>query len=690
MWDYVTRIGTVFFSPQTSGKERRVSGLDLTFRSKLLLSMCCLVVLTGGAITLVADRNNRASTQALVDSLFREVSGHAATQTKDFVLRAAPVAESLTRLSDQGLALDDLDRLAHQLLAFLQGNQGMTWVLYGDESGDYVGATRLNDGRLHIERTHLASGRTHLREYEVQGDGSWKLFRQDDNYGYDPRIRPFYILAKEKGRIAWTPPYMFFTQGVPGISCVVPVKNSDGRLRGVFSVEFDLNALSEFVGRLSVSEHSRVFLFMPDETLLAHPNQRNLPSQGVKGRGALLTLADTGDPLVDAFRQHLLPDFVNGSAATDFHFFEFNHEGVGYLASTTVFPIGDGQSWVVGAVAPQSDFMAAAWRTRWYSLAAAVGALAFALLLAAMLTRRISGPVQALIAFMRRVGDGDLEARADFRGSREFRQLSDALNRMIADLRDRLRLRHSLDVAMDVQQQLLPRHPPLVRGFDVAGHSAYCDETGGDYYDFLIVDRPAADHLLIALGDVMGHGVAAALVMAGTRAVLRDRADATGCLADLMSRLNRMIAADLEGSRFMTMHLGVMDVERRIYRWVSAGHDPAIIYDPVKNSFEEPDAGSLPLGIMDDTIYEEHAYGPLHPGQILVLGTDGVWEMPNSAGELFGKPRLREAIQAASERTSEQISQAIRDTLTKFRGDAKPVDDVTFVVVKAVANTSVA
>ena len=682
----MTRIGPND-SPPAPDKVRHRSALDLTFRAKLLLGVCALVVLTGGVITLVSDRGNRASTNAQVDSLFREVSGHAAEQTKDFVERAAPVAESLSRLSNQGLALDNLDRLARQLLPFLQGNQGLTWVLYGDESGDYVGATRLNDGQIHVERTHIVDGRTHLTEYAVEHDATWKVVRQDDNHGYDARTRPYYLLAKKEGRLAWTPPYMFFTQGVPGISCVVPVSNSEGRLRGVFSVEFDLNALSEFVGRLSVSEHSRVFLFTPDETLLAHPNLRNFQGKGVKGKGRLLTLADTDDPLVDAFRQHVLPNHLQGSDG-NFHFFEFNHDGVGYLASTTVFPIGDGQSWVVGVVAPQSDFMAAAWRTRYYMLAAAAGVLVIALLLAAMLAGRISGPVHALINFMQRVGKGDLDAQADLHGSREFRQLSVALNQMIADLRDRLRLRHSLDVAMDVQQQLLPRSPPVVRGFDVAGHSTYCDETGGDYYDFLVVDKPTADHLLIAIGDVMGHGVAAALVMAGARAVLRDRADATGCLADLMGRLNRMITADLEGSRFMTMHLGVLDLRQRIYRWVSAGHDPAIIFDPAAKSFEEPDASSMPLGIMEDTVYEEHVCRSFHPGQVFVLETDGVWEMPNSAGEQFGKQRLREAIQTASEESAEQIAQAIRDALARFRGDAKPVDDVTFVVVKTIASES--
>src|SRR3954469_6437670 len=215
----------------------------MTFRAKLILSMCGLVLFTGALILVVADRGNRASTGVLVDSLFREVSGHAVVQTRDFVSRAGPVAESLQQLANQGLALDDLDRLAPQLLAFLKGNPGMTWVLYGDESGDYTGATRLNDGRLHVERTHIVGGKTHFTEYEVQGDAPWKVVQQDDDRGYDPRKRPWYALAKEKGKLAWTAPYMFFTQGVPGISCVIPTNDAAGRLRGVFSVEFDLNAL---------------------------------------------------------------------------------------------------------------------------------------------------------------------------------------------------------------------------------------------------------------------------------------------------------------------------------------------------------------------------------------------------------------------------------------------------------------
>jgi sigma-B regulation protein RsbU (phosphoserine phosphatase) len=292
-----------------------------------------------------------------------------------------------------------------------------------------------------------------------------------------------------------------------------------------------------------------------------------------------------------------------------------------------------------------------------------------------------------MIKFMDRVGAGELDLAANFGGSGEFRRLSIALNQMIAHLRDRLRLRHSLNVAMEVQQRLLPSAAPKVAGLDIAGHSTYCDETGGDYYDFLVIESPKPGRLFIVVGDVMGHGVAAALVMAGVRAVLRDRAGDPGTLAELLTRLNRFIEGDLGGTRFMTMFTCVIDHPARTMRWASAGHDPAILYDPVADRFIDGDGKGvgLPLGIEAGGSYQESTIA-LRPGMILLIGTDGIWEQRNPTDEMFGKPRLCEIIKqsasAAAEDTAERISAAVRD----FRGVTPQADDVTMVVVKVEGN----
>src|SRR5262245_58718459 len=652
----------------------------LSFRAKLVLGVCGLVLLTGAVVLWLAQRSARATTEALIGSVFREVSGRAAAHTRGFVMRAAPVVESLGQLADKGLAVDAPDRLAPQMLAVLKANPGLSWVSYSDERGTFTGAYHAPEGGMQITRSRIVNDKTTRAVYDVLPNGTQKLLKTDDESDYDPRKRPFYIGAKRAGRLVWLPPYVFYWQWVPGITCAVPVKDASGKLLGVLTADFDLNALSDFVSGLSVSEHAHVFLFTADQTLLAHPEHRAV--SGIRETARLLTLADVSDPLVDAYRANLRPEHLHPTDGQDFHLFEFRHDKTDYLGSATAFQVGDDLIWVVGVVAPKADFVGDVWRTQTFALAAAVAAVFAAVALAFALANAVSRPVGSLIGFMRRVGSGDLEAKAAFVGSGEFRQLADELNQMIADLRDRLRLLHSLGVAMEVQRRLLPASAPKVRGLDVAGHSTYCDETGGDYYDFLVLDKAAPDQVLIALGDVMGHGVAAALVMAGVRAVLRDRAVAAGDLAELMGRLNRVIAADHHGDRFMTMHLSVIDAKAATMRWVSAGHDPAIIIHPETGTFEEVGEGELPLGIMDDMVYTEQTHGPLRPGLVILIGTDGVWEMPDAKGEAFGKARLRDVIRGSAAGSAAEIAQAIRDRLAAFRGDTKQVDDVTLVIVK--------
>jgi serine phosphatase RsbU (regulator of sigma subunit) len=656
----------------------------LSFRARLVIGICGLVFLTGAAVTWLAYRSALHSTEVLTDTMFHEASAHAVDETRAFTERAVPVVETLRRLGVDNLDLGDIDKLDRRLLVFLQSNPGLSWVSVSDESGTFSGAYRA-DGRERIRQTRIVNGKTPTREYYVLPDGAWQLALPEFDSAYDPRVRPFYTKAKAAGRLVWLEPYIFYDQGVPGISCAAPLVDAKGRFRGVVTADFDLNALSTFVARVSVSPNSRFFMYTAGEMLLAHPTQRVVSPERQKTAGKLLTLADTDDPLVDAFRGRVSADALPAGSAESFQKFQFDRDGALYLASTTAFRVGDDQVWVVGAVAPKADFLAGVWRSQAIALTAAAGALLLAVVMAAFMARLVSTPVLKLIEFMNRVGSGDLEAKAEFGGSTEFRRLEDALNRMIADLRDRLRVRHSLGVAMEVQQRLLPAAPPQIRGLDVAGHSTYCDETGGDYYDFLVLDRAAPDAVLVALGDVMGHGVAAALIMASVRAVLRDRVVAAGSLAELMARLNRFISADHNGERFMTMHLSVIDAKSKTMRWASAGHDPAILYDPAEGSFKEVGHGDLPLGILDDTQYEEQTYGPLRTGQVILVGTDGVWEMPDVKGEAFGKDRLREIIREFSSRPAADIADAIRERLANFRGSAKQVDDVTFVVIKVAA-----
>src|SRR5258705_3868173 len=213
--------------------------------------------------------------------------------------------------------------------------------------------------------------------------------------------------------------------------------------------------------------------------MLAYPGKRLQTISGQRMAGKLLTLADFSDPLLDAYRANLKSAHTQPAVDTTVASFAFTHDGEEYFASASTFRVGDDLVWVFGAVAPKNDFLGGVWRSQWMSLGVASIAMLIAVFLAIGMARKISRPVLALVTVMRRVGSGDLSARAQLSGSPEFEHLSGALNRMIGDLDDRLRLRHSLQLAMDVQQRLLPPGPPMLAGLDIAGHSTYCDETGG-------------------------------------------------------------------------------------------------------------------------------------------------------------------------------------------------------------------
>jgi serine phosphatase RsbU (regulator of sigma subunit) len=663
----------------------------ISYRVKVIVGVCVLVLVTGLAITVVSLRSHSATARAMAGKLFEEVSAHAVTQTQSHLMRAVPLIESLEHMAGDGLDLENSDHLARQLADILGANQGITWISYGNERGAFTGAYRTAEGALRVNQSRIENGRTLLVEHDVLPDGSWRLHRRNDDGRYDPRTRPYYTRARDARRLVWLPPYVFYDQAVPGISCANPVIAPSGELVGVLTVDFDLNTLSAVLPTLSVSPHSKFFLFTTDGTLLAYPGQRLVVEHGHGTEGRLLTLGDVQDPLVQEYRRHVLTDAIrrsDGTGAQAFRKFEFDHAGERYFASSTPFKVDDGVVWVVGAVAPAGDFLSDVWRARETETLIAGVALLVAVVLAVALANRVSGPVLSMIALMRRVGGGDLEARADFGRSREFDDMSVALNRMIDDLRDRLRMRHSLSVANEVQQGLLPAAPPAVPGLDVAGYSAYCDETGGDYYDFLLPhaspDGSPPRALTAVVGDVTGHGVAAALVMAGVRAVLRDRAtDPSAPLAPLMARLNELLIADLGGKKFMTMLVCVVDLAARQLRWSSAGHDPAFVYDPAADDFLALPRGDLPLGVEPGTEYHDHAV-PLPPGAVIVMATDGVWESRNAASENFGKRRLRDVIRANARRGARDIADAVNDQVTRFRGPCDSQDDVTYVVMKCV------
>jgi len=161
------------------------------------------------------------------------------------------------------------------------------------------------------------------------------------------------------------------------------------------------------------------------------------------------------------------------------------------------------------------------------------------------------------------------------------------------------------------------------------------------------------------------------------------RSSQPGSISQIVNEMNRHLTRDvLDTGRFMTLLYMTIDTDNRHLRWVRAGHDPAILYDPVQDEFEELKGSGLALGLDEKFTYEENVKAELASGQIIAIGTDGIWEAFNGDGEMYGKKRFNSIIRKNANAEANEILNAIYSDLDSFRSGLKPEDDITLVVIK--------
>jgi serine phosphatase RsbU (regulator of sigma subunit) len=251
-------------------------------------------------------------------------------------------------------------------------------------------------------------------------------------------------------------------------------------------------------------------------------------------------------------------------------------------------------------------------------------------------------------------------------------------NARLADEERRLLLlEEDLRVARHIQQSLLPKEPPKVDSLDIVGLSVAAQAVGGDYYDFIKLDR---SRLGLAIADVSGKGTPAALLMANLQACLRSQA-ATDCSPGVaVPRTNGMFSGFLDPGRFITLFYGVLDLPTRTLTYVNAGHQYPIIIGKA-GAIRELEGSDLIIGINAESEYHEEAV-TLKAGDLMVLYTDGVTDARNSDGEMFGESRLFDLLKKNRQYDARTLSEKILDSINEFTGNAPQFDDITMMLVR--------
>jgi len=269
----------------------------------------------------------------------------------------------------------------------------------------------------------------------------------------------------------------------------------------------------------------------------------------------------------------------------------------------------------------------------------------------------------------------DVSERVRFDERRRARELESV--REAAD--ERLRLaRHELELARQVQSRLYPRTSPEIPGLDLAGAVLPAEETCGDYYDFI----PLADGRLgIVLGDVSGHGLGPALIMAEARACLRTLLQSVGEVDEILQRINQLLVHDLDSGMFITLFLAILDPATRSLVYSAAGQ-PAYHFSSAGQVVRLDNSGMV-LGLLEDAGIPRGQQITLAPGELLFITTDGLPETHAADGAMFGMEQALDFLRTNQHMRSRDMIAALNKTASQFRQGAPQEDDVTMVILKA-------
>lgn len=339
---------------------------------------------------------------------------------------------------------------------------------------------------------------------------------------------------------------------------------------------------------------------------------------------------------------------------------------------------------------------------------------AFALYFGLRIVGGITIAVGRLHKATRQLATGDLDVQVELPNQDEFGELADGFNEMTRAIRvaqgqiaQKQRLEQEIATARRIQMRLLPSEVPAVRGYEIAGGSTPSKQVGGDYFDFIPLPN---GHLGIAVADVSGKGIPAALLMSNIQASLQGQLLHEAPVTDVVGRMNELLARSTDAHMFATFFYGVLDPDTGRIAGVNAGHEPPLVIR-ADGAMEELPAGGLILGMLPGQSYTECAT-VLDPGDVMILYTDGITEamgpgtripgmdlsaLPSSDESIgaveddddeeivtnfFGEERLKEVAVAQRHQSAEVIRRAILEAVARHVRDVPQSDDVTLVVIK--------
>jgi sigma-B regulation protein RsbU (phosphoserine phosphatase) len=310
-----------------------------------------------------------------------------------------------------------------------------------------------------------------------------------------------------------------------------------------------------------------------------------------------------------------------------------------------------------------------------------------ALVIVVVLTRAMTRTISELSRATQAVQEGNFTARVSVERrdqlgmlGESFNSMISSINRLIEEQKHLQRLENEISIAREVQDQLFPEHLPQVAGIEIEAICKAARSVSGDYYDFI---QLTPTQVAIAIADISGKGISAALLMASLQAALRSQLLTPGSehlsTAELVSRLNKHLVRNTGDDRFATFLIAIYDLTARKLRYTNAGHLPGFCLSDGKA--QHLDVGGIVLGIVDDYDYKEGCVD-VPPDAVFIGYSDGLVEPENAYGEEFGVSRLEAAAQRVRHAAPKRIAESLMTAAEEWSGSPEQADDMTVIVAK--------
>ncbi len=243
---------------------------------------------------------------------------------------------------------------------------------------------------------------------------------------------------------------------------------------------------------------------------------------------------------------------------------------------------------------------------------------------------------------------------------------------------EKAHLQHELDLARQIQFDMLPKQNPQMAGLEIASYFSPARTVGGDYYDFI---QFSPEQLLLVMADVSGHGPSAALVMTLLKGVIRSIVVDATISSETMQRINRIIGQIIPPEIFITLQLVFFDLQKRRFIYCNAGHNPLLFYRAKEQSCQPLELHTCALNVLPDFEYPVRQF-PIHTEDLLVVYTDGISEAMDANGRMFGLQRMKSLIQEKSRQSADQMLRNLLEDIEVFTNGAEQNDDRALVVIK--------